>query len=134
MKTILCVDDDPRAIRMVGRLLKGKPFNLVSVTDPTQVEEALKTHAIDLILLDVQMPQKSGLEVFDELKAACGDYPILFLTGYPAAFYLDEPEKITRWKTGFVDGRTDILYKPYEARDLYDKIESLIQKENPVTP
>ena len=126
MKKVLCVDDEPGILRSLRVLLGQKGYEVTGISDPTLVPEYLQANDVDLIVLDVQMPEKSGLEVFDELKASCATFPILFLTGWPAAFHLDQPEKIERWQTGFADGRTDILYKPFVTEDLYDKVESLV--------
>ena len=131
MKKILCVDDDPRVIRGVTTLLKKKGYEVHSLTDSTKVDGFLQENEIDLVVLDVQMPDKDGLQIFDELKATYADFPVLFLTGYPEGFHLNTPEQIERWKTGFMDGRTDLMYKPFSAETLYDKIEALVSAADP---
>lgn len=126
MKTILCVDDEKNILAFVTRILSRKGYNVLVLDNPTEVAALLLEEQIDLVILDVEMPEKSGLEIFDELKKQTPTLPVLFLTGFPSAFHLDRPDKIERWQAGFSDGRTDILYKPFALEDLFAKVEELL--------
>lgn len=128
MKSVLCVDDEPSVLWFLQQLLVIRGFDVRAVHDSTRVAEALREKPADLMVLDVEMPEKNGLQLFDELKAMHPTMPILFLTGHPAAFHLDRPDKIQRWQTGFADGLTDILYKPFSSDSLYMKVDALLEQ------
>ena len=129
MKTVLCVDDEVSVLEFVRRTLSSRGYTVHALADPTEVSRLLREEQVDLVVLDVEMPEKSGLDIFDELKRQTPTLPILFITGFPAAFHLDCPEKVRRWQTGFSDGRTDILYKPFALQDLFAKVEDLLGAE-----
>lgn len=83
MSSILLVDDDPGAIRVLGRAL----FDMGELHFATGGAAALRLaheSAFDLILLDVDMPRISGFQVCKSLKAeaAMADVPIIFVTGH----------------------------------------------------
>lgn len=80
---ILLVDDDPKASRLVSAHLSGSPYSLISAFSGTQGLEFAARYRPDLIVLDLMMPDLSGLEVAEELRRRDGtrDTPILILTG-----------------------------------------------------
>lgn len=126
MKNILLVDDDAAIIKYMKNVLEKKGYEVHAINNPMQVTAFMQEYRMDLVVLDVDMPEKSGLEVFDELKMAYQEFPVLFVTGHPEQFNVDTQEKLDRWQVGFADGLTDILGKPFEVQDLYDKVEALI--------
>jgi putative two-component system response regulator len=67
---ILIVDDEPANIQVLRRLLVRADFTRIeTTTDPRKAAELYVTHRPDLILLDLHMPEMSGLEVIDQLNA-----------------------------------------------------------------
>ena len=98
------------------------------VTITTEWEEAVKVVQggdVDLVILDIRMPNKHGFDVYKEIRGA-HDTPVLFCTGYASSFNLEQDEVMDMWSSKFVEGSTDILYKPFDQKALVDKIESLI--------
>ena len=79
--TILLVDDDPAMIRIMGRILSGLGM-LRFATDGVSALRQVREHAVDLILLDAEMPGMSGYQVCDALKADSDlrDVPVIFVT------------------------------------------------------
>src|SRR4030042_1935039 len=88
---ILVVDDDLSVLktneRLVGLLLKGKNYNVETAHDGSEALDKVvsKKGGYDLIITDVRMPKKSGIEFYQELKAI---YPeqqqrVVFVTGTP---------------------------------------------------
>jgi len=102
----------------------------MTTTDPNAVGKILSENDIDLVMLDVQMPQKSGFEVFCELKKKTPKLKILFVTAYPKSFSMRNEDMLKMWQQDFVDGETDIMYKPFTLDVLYQKIEGLIGPAN----
>jgi FixJ family two-component response regulator len=77
-------------------------------------------------MLDVRMPQTDGFMIFKELKKQDRKLPVLFVTAYPKSFTMKSDEMVELWTRDFIDGNTDILYKPFNVEILYEKVESLI--------
>lgn len=82
-KKILVVDDEPDAIAFVTEVLAGEGYTVVSAPDGSKGLSTMRSEKPDLVILDVQMPEMDGFEVFqemkkdDELKAI----PVVMLTG-----------------------------------------------------
>ena len=123
---ILSVDDDPRILKAFEAALQQKGYRVFITTDPTKVAEVINDNKIDLVMLDVHMPEKNGIEVFKELKKKYQSLPVLFVTAYPKSFSLHSQEMVRMWENEFADGETDILYKPFGVDALYQKVEGLI--------
>lgn len=126
MRTILSVDDDPKVLAAFETALKQKGYEVFITTDPEEVARILTDHEINLVMLDIRMPQKNGFEIFQELKKRYEKLPVLFVTAYPKSFTMHSDEMIDLWKNEFADGNTDIMYKPFTLDLLYEKVEGLI--------
>ncbi len=79
--SILVVDDEPANIDAITEVLKSSGYNVASATDGFKAIAACKVRMPDLILLDLQMPLMSGLDVFKRLRAdeKTRDIPVIFL-------------------------------------------------------
>ncbi len=126
MRKILSVDDDDSILRCFKKALNIKGYKVFVTNDPTQVSQILKENELDLVMLDVCMPETSGFEVFKELKRKYEHLPVLFVTAYPGSFNMKSQEMVDMWQSEFADGMTDILYKPFDIDVLYEKVEGLI--------
>ena len=81
---VLIVDDD-RFIRvMYSRVLEGAGYRAVAVASAAEAYEAA-AHGVDVILLDVMMPDVSGLEALERFRQIAPDVPILIVTAYQSA-------------------------------------------------
>src|SRR5688572_32277137 len=82
--TILIVDDEPANVVLLERLLKREGFSrLLTTTDPRRALPLFQEHPVDLVLLDLMMPELDGyalLEAFSRLIPAQAYLPILVLT------------------------------------------------------
>lgn len=67
-RTILCVDDDERALSIRKVLLETRGYRVIACVDPDRAIEIVKTGGIDLLLVDLMMPKRSGANLIDELK------------------------------------------------------------------
>lgn len=126
MKTILAVDDDQAVLNCYKAMLGRGKYEVITAIKSGEATRLVRERKPDLIILDVRMPGKDGLELFDEIKAERAGLPILFSTGYPRSFTAENPEMAERWERGFADGNTDIIYKPFDFEQLLGKVESLI--------
>ena len=125
-KKILSIDDDPQILKAFESAIQQKGYEILTTTDPNEVGKILSENDIDLVMLDVRMPQKSGFDVFRELKKKNKKLKVLFVTAYPKSFSVRNDDMLKMWKQDFADGETDIMYKPFALDVLYEKIEGLI--------
>lgn len=81
MKNIMIVDDDSTTNDMVEEFMKDEPqYKLYKADTGEAAKKILEEVNIDLVLLDIYMPQMNGFEVFDIIKEKFGDIPVIFLT------------------------------------------------------
>ena len=125
MKTIIALDDDSEILKCLKLALEQRGYQAFTATNFDDFVRLIKEHAPDLVLLDVRMPNKNGFEVFKQLRQ-WQTVPVLFVTAYSGSFTLESKNVLDLWQNQFSDGRTDILYKPFNIKVLYEKVESLI--------
>ena len=83
-KVILIVEDEPRNLKLMRRLLQASGYTTIEATDGKQGVELARIRMPDLILMDIQLPVIDGLEATKTLKADTDtkDIPIVALTGH----------------------------------------------------
>jgi two-component system alkaline phosphatase synthesis response regulator PhoP len=86
-KRVLIIDDDKNSVRFLSVLLGENGYDPVGAYDGREGLQKIEENGIDLIVLDVMMPKKTGFVVFKELKRKdeYKDIPILMLTGVAAS-------------------------------------------------
>lgn len=119
MSTILLVEDDPDIRHLVSYVLTQGGFAVTSVSDGPAALRAAREHPPDLVLLDVRMPEMSGIEVCRELRAGSlgTTVPIIMLTARARPQDLEQ---------GFAAGATEYIVKPFSTRDLQDRVEAAL--------
>jgi two-component system phosphate regulon response regulator PhoB len=82
-KKILIVDDEPDIITFVGAVLEENGYASLSAKDGVEGLEVLRKERPDLVLLDLMMPKKSGITMFQELRKdpTMSDIPVVIVTG-----------------------------------------------------
>ncbi len=119
--TILVVDDNQDMRRHISRLLEGD-YNIMTAQDGLLAEKALTEHLPDLIVTDLMMPNRNGLEFVESIKKndEFVNIPIIMLT---ARAGLDDRIK------GLVAAVDDYLVKPFNGRELKARITNLLIKQ-----
>ncbi len=112
---ILIVDDDPHAIEILTRMLEREGYGCISAASGRAALEAVRGKAIDVILLDVMMPEMDGLQVCEHLRADddLRQIPVILLTAK------DDMETRSR---GMALGVSEYLTKPVNKRELFVRI------------
>ena len=115
---VLVVDDDEGIRSLVKKYLNEKKYLVTTANNAEDASEKIKIIKFDLIVLDIMMPGKSGLEFLNENKKNINT-PVLLLTakGEPA-------ERIE----GLEMGADDYLPKPFEPKELDLRIKNIIDK------
>ena len=119
--TILLVDDEEANLDLLEALLGGDGYaTLVRTTDPRDVPALVERHAPDLVLLDLHMPHRHGLDVLAELRAGTptDEYrPVLVLTA-DATWEARE--------RALACGASDFVTKPFEMTEVLLRVENLL--------
>ena len=113
---ILLVDDEPRNLAVLRSILEVPDLNLISTTSPDDALLSLVQHEFACIILDIQMPHTSGLELARIIKTRKRNQhvPIIFLTAY----FLEEKDVLQ----GYGAGAVDYLTKPINPQILRSKV------------
>ena len=115
---ILVVDDDDGIRSLVKKYLNENNFLISTANSAEDAAEKIKIVKFDLIILDIMMPGKSGLEFIQENKKKI-DTPIILLTAKGEA-----NERVV----GLEIGADDYLPKPFEPKELILRIQNIISK------
>ena len=119
--TLLLVDDEPSNLDLLEGVLESEGYtNLVRTTDPREVLTLSMQHEPDLILLDLHMPHRNGLEVLTDLaeQAAPGEYrPVLVLTADATFEARDRALAL---------GARDFVTKPFDVTEVMLRVENLL--------
>jgi CheY-like chemotaxis protein len=120
-KTILVVDDAPENLDLLVGLLKEKYTVKAAINGEIAIKIAASPNPPDLILLDIVMPGKDGIEVCEILKNndATAQIPIVFLSGKAS----DED-----CERGMEQGGAAYLKKPVDADSLFSVLEILLPR------
>lgn len=113
--TILIVDDEPINRQIVKNHLSIYHYNIIECASGEAALDHLKSHAAQLILLDVMMPQMDGFEVCARIREQHSqlDLPIIYLTAR---------NQVTDLVQGFRSGGNDYLIKPFSKNELLSRI------------
>jgi OmpR-family two-component system manganese-sensing response regulator len=122
---ILLVDDEVELTEPLSRVLTREGYTVDISTDGRLGCELAGQNQYDLLILDWMLPQKSGLEICQELRSRSDRTPILFLT---AKDTLDDRVQ------GLDAGADDYLMKPFELRELLARVRALLRRYQVTEP
>jgi len=118
---ILIVDDEPRMLSMMRRVLEVDGYNVVLAGDGQAALDTLRSEPIDLVILDVMMPDLDGFEVCRTVRRE-SLVPILMLTARDEGV-----DKVT----GLDCGADDYVVKPFDADELMARVRALLRRVQP---
>lgn len=118
--TILVVDDNPRNLKLLGIILRPLDYELYIAGDGPHALEILDKADVDLVLLDIMMPDMNGYEVCEKIKSneRTADVPVVFLTAK-----VDPSDLVA----GFEAGAIDYIKKPFNQSELIARIKTHIE-------
>lgn len=120
-KKILVVDDEPDVTDLVAYHMKAKGFHVETVNDATASISKARNYQPDLIILDIMMPNLSGIQICRILRAdsKLAKVPIIFLTAKA-----EQHDRIE----GLESGADDYVGKPFSPKELVLRVESVLRR------
>lgn len=115
---ILVVDDDPRIRQMMKRYLDQEGLATTLAADGTAMRQALAQEEIDLVLLDLVLPDTDGLQLAREVRAT-SNVPLIMVSG--------RCELVDR-VVGLEIGADDYIAKPFQLREVLARIRSVLRR------
>ena len=116
---ILFAEDTVDLNRAVSVVLEHEGFEVTSLFDGDQASEALAQSVFDLVILDIMMPGKNGIEVLREMRAAGDVTPVILLTA---------KSEVDDRVAGLEAGADDYLPKPFAMKELIARVRSLARR------
>jgi two-component system response regulator MtrA len=117
---ILVVDDDTALLEMLGIVLRGEGFEAKLCSDGEQALAEFRDFSPDLVLLDLMLPGKDGIEVCREIRAESG-LPIVMLTAKG-----DTVDVVL----GLESGADDYVVKPFKPKELVARIRARVRRSD----
>jgi two-component system, OmpR family, copper resistance phosphate regulon response regulator CusR len=122
---ILLVEDDERIVQFMKRGLEAEEYQVEVAPDGQKGIDLVKSSAYDVIILDIYLPLKNGLEVCKTVREQRLTIPILMMTAK------DSPEL---QRQGYLAGANDYLPKPFSFEVLLSKIEKWSPESTSLPP
>lgn len=118
MKNILLIEDNDTIIMGLKYSLEQENFKVISAQNVSEFNKEINKNDIDLVLLDVSLPDGNGFEICKEIKSK-KDIPVIFLTAQ------DEETSVV---LGLDLGADDYIVKPFRTRELISRINSVLRR------
>jgi len=116
--TILVVDDDPEIVRLLNITFSVFQFKMVSTHSGLQLIELVRDLNPDVILLDISLPDASGLDLISTIREF-SDIPIIMISAHTS-----DLEKVTSLSLG----ADDYVVKPFSVAELVARVQRLLQR------
>jgi DNA-binding response OmpR family regulator len=120
--TILLIDDDPLVAFTVERMLEGDGFTVIRAADGDRGLQILQEKTVDLVITDLIMPVKEGIETIREIRELDATLPVIAVSGGgghgSGGNYLRMAQAL---------GATEILAKPFDQEQLLAAVKRCLQ-------
>lgn len=123
--SILVVDDEPDLCDLISRMLVRAGHKVTCAGDGDEASRVIATQKFDLVLTDVIMPEKDGIEVIGELRRKQPNVRIVAMSG-GGHVALDQYLKIAKGM-----GAHNVLQKPFSSDELLAALEAAMPKDKP---
>jgi two-component system response regulator ResD len=120
MATVLLVEDDAQVRHLVARYLEREGLTAMGVATGAAGLEAVAAGHVDLVLLDVSLPDLDGWSILRRIRDEWGDEPaVIMLTARS-----DEPDRVL----GFDLGADDYVVKPFSPREVVARVKAVLRR------
>ncbi len=121
MDTVLVADDEGVVQTHLKMILEKAGYKVIVAGDGEEgVARFRENSAISLVLADVVLPGKNGLEMLNEIRKMKPGIKVLFISGYTAEFLRDN---------GTIDDAAQLITKPFRTGDLLQKVREVLDKD-----
>ncbi|MEW6476240.1 MAG: response regulator transcription factor [Actinomycetota bacterium] len=117
-RTVLVVDDEPMLRNLLSRLLRMEGYEVIEAEDGEVALDKVAAESPDLVLLDVMLPARNGLDVLGDLRQT-SDVPVILVSALG-----EEADRVLGLKLG----ADDYVVKPFSAAELSARIESVLRR------
>ena len=114
---LLCIDDDNKIRELLEIYLSSNNFRVSVAKDSFEAEKLTSFFLFDLIILDIMMPNKDGIQFLNHFRTLDFNTPVLMLTA---------DNQIEKKKASYSNGCDDYLVKPFEPSELLLRIKKLL--------
>jgi DNA-binding response OmpR family regulator len=119
---VLVVDDNQDIRDLVVHILSADGFNVFAAVDGENALAILNSNPVNLVLLDVMMPGKSGLEVLGDIRSGSNkklrDIPVMMITAKSSTEDIDKALEL---------GATSYIVKPFRATTIREKVRAILE-------
>ena len=125
MKKILVIDDETEIVKILDLFLRKNGYDVTGISDGNVAMDILHSAAeIDLVVVDIKMPKKSGIEIIQEIKKIGRKIPVVIISG--SIGVQDEVDVLE--ELGYE--KLEVLYKPMDLNDLLLAMNKLLGPES----
>jgi two-component system, OmpR family, response regulator len=117
---ILLLEDDLNLSETVAEYFDEQGFDVICVYDGDDAIASIYENHFDLLLLDVNVPNKNGFDVLKEIRTQNNNVPAIFTTSLNSMDSLEE---------GYNSGCDDYIRKPFELRELLFRVQTILKRE-----
>ncbi len=117
-KTILILENLDSFREIISTALKNQGYNTIPATSVKEAREMIKDKTIDLAILDMKLPEETGLSYSKELKQTHPGLPVIFCTGYM------DPKDMNEIDSTQV---VDLLIKPFNLSELKKRVKEVLE-------
>ena len=122
MCNILVVDDDKEIVKAIGIYLKNENYEILKAYDGEEAIKIINNEKVDLIILDIMMPKKNGIETLEEIRKD-KNIPVILLSAKS-----EDIDKIN----GLNYGADDYITKPFNPVELIARVKALLRRSKHV--
>ena len=122
MHRILVVDDDPDILKVLRANLEVAGFEVETALNCLEADELIESSNVDLLVLDLMLPDCDGIEFCRQLRQRQQDLPIIMLTAR---------DGVSDRVLGLESGADDYVVKPFEAVELIARIRACLRRRGP---
>lgn len=116
---ILVVDDEEKIRKSLSELLQDQGYDVIIAGSGSECLQIISSQHLDLVLLDIVMPEMSGIEVLQKIKEKYKNIEVIMITGYA-----DKEKAIATFRLGAYD----FIEKPFESGEILNTIANCLDK------
>jgi excisionase family DNA binding protein len=117
---ILVTDDEPVGCKLVTRILEPNGYRVSTALGGRQALEIMRRENVDLILLDLMMPEMNGAETLKEIRKLDENVPVIIITGYPDSDLMAQAMAVSP---------IFVIPKPLDKKQLFNAISMVLPKK-----